>query len=74
MTLSGLGLLESFLVESPLLYLAFFKTILAALIYSGLLVFLFITCLQNLHFSTIILPTNNRIFHFSVVSTTDISQ
>ena len=43
MTLSGLGLLESFLVESSLLYLAFFKTILAALIYSGLLVFLFIT-------------------------------
>ena len=31
MTLSGLGLLTMWVVESPILYLAFFKTILAAL-------------------------------------------
>ena len=32
------------------------------LLYSGLLVFPFVSCLQNLHFSMIILPPNIRIF------------
>ena len=44
-----LQLCESFVVVSPILYLAFFKTILAAV------------C-RNLHFSMIILPLNIRIF------------
>ena len=66
MTLSGLG----FLVESPILYLAFLKIILAALFRTFGLPF--VSCLQNLHFSTIILPPNIRIFPvFLAVSTTD---
>ena len=52
----------SFLVESLILYLAFFKTILATLFRAfGL----------PLHFSMIILPPNIRIFPILAISTTD---
>ena len=63
MTLSGLGLLtnvRAFSLSLLFLYLASFKTV--QLLYSGVLVFPFISCLQNLHSSMIILPSNIRIF------------
>ena len=62
----------SVLVESPVLYLAFFKTILAALFGTLGLPLRKVSCLQNLYYSMIILPPNIRIFPvFLAVTTTD---
>ena len=64
---SKLGLLT--IVELSLLYLTFFKTILAALFRTISLPLLF--CLQNLHFSMTISPSKIRIFpvFLAVIST-----
>ena len=59
----------SFLVESLILYLPFFKTILATLFRAfGLPL---VSCLQTLHFSMILLPPNICIFPVFSNSTTD---
>ena len=63
-------LCESFLVESPIWYLACFKTILAALFKTPGLPLRFLP--SKPHFSMIILPANIRTLPvFSAVSTTD---
>ena len=73
MTLSALGLLTNvrdFWLSLLFLYLAFFKT--AQLLYGEVLVFPFISCLQNLHSSMTIIPSNIWIFPvFLAVSATD---
>ena len=60
---------DSYLVELSIFYLTFLK--LFQPIYSGLSVFPFFFCLQNLHFSMTISPPKIRIFPFflSVIST-----
>ena len=61
---------KSYLIELSLVYLTFFKTVLAALLRTISLNFFFF-CLQNIHFSMTISPPKIRIFPFflSVMST-----